>query len=70
MNSFDKTRILVYKNGIPVGYVKSVSYKNGTFTIISDKMKAKTYSSVDYAQRDIDTIVYTGLQQGYMFSLS
>lgn len=69
MNKLDKMRIVVYKNGVPVGYVKSVSYKNGTFTSTQDKMFAKTYSKQEKIMGDIDTIAFIGQQNGYAFAM-
>lgn len=69
MNKLDKLKIIAYKNRVPVGYVKSVSYKNGTFTLTQDKMFAKTYSNQDKAFYDIDTIANYGLSEGYIFCI-
>lgn len=63
----DKLRILIYKNRVPVGYVKSVSYKNGSFTMTKDKSQAKKYSTQDRVQYDIDVIAFNGLNQGCVF---
>ena len=65
----DKIRIIVYRNRIPMGYVKSVSYKNGTFKVTQNKMEAKRYSSQARAQSDIDSIAVNGLNQGCIFSI-
>lgn len=69
MNNLTKMRIVAYKGGVPVGYVKSVSYKNGTFTLTQDKMFAKTYSKQEKIMSDIDTIAYQGQQKGFVFSI-
>ena len=47
-------------------YVKSVSYKNGTFKYVKTKKAAKTYKSVDYVTYDIDALAHY-VMQGYNF---
>ena len=62
-----KMRIVAYQNRNPVGYVKSISYKNGTFTLTQDKAFAKTYSKQEKIMGDIDAIAYVGMQRGMVF---
>lgn len=69
MVKLDKLRVIAIQNKIPVGYIKSVSYKKGTFTLTKDKMFAKTYSSQDRAMKDIDAVAHAGLNQGYIFAI-
>ena len=63
----NKKRIIAYQNGRPVGYVKSVSYKKGTFTLTQDKAFAKTYSRDEKIMGDIDIISFEGLKNGMSF---
>lgn len=63
----NKMRLVAYQNGKPVGYVKSISYKKGTFTITQDKAFAKTYSKQEKIMGDIDVIAYVGMQRGMVF---
>lgn len=69
MNNFDKQRIIAMQNGAPVGYIKSVSYKNQKFTLTQDKMEAKTYVNTDRIHKEIDTlaIMPMTLQNGMTF---
>lgn len=64
-----KLRIYAFKNGINIGFVKSVSYKTGTYKLTKDKMFAKTYSSHDKASSDVDVIAYCGISNGVVFSI-
>ena len=47
-------RINVWKNGVIVGYVKSVNPSRNTFSITQDVMKAKSYKSLAILMGDID----------------
>ena len=42
-----KKPIIVYRNGAPIGYIKSVSYSRQKFFITQDINEAKGYTSVD-----------------------
>jgi hypothetical protein len=59
--------IVAYQNGSPVGYVKSISYKNSTFQLTKNKSQAKGYLSNDRVQAEIDTLSRIGYSQGFMF---
>ena len=69
MNNFDKQRIIAMQNGAPLGYVKSVSYKNQKFTLTQNKMEAKTYVNIDRIHKEIDdlAIMPMTLQNGITF---
>lgn len=64
-----KAIIVAYQNGVRVGYVKSVSYKNGNFKLTQDKAFAKGYSSNDRLMYDIDAISYQGCKNNIVFSM-
>lgn len=63
----DKANIIAMKNGVPQGFVQSVSYIKNSFTLTRDKSKAKGYSSVDKVQKEIDFLTLVGNQDGYVF---
>lgn len=48
------THIKVWENGVFRGYIKSVNYNIGTFSITKKAHIAKKYTSVEEAQYDID----------------
>lgn len=50
----EKARIIVMQNGIPVGYVKSVSYTKQKFSITQNKIEAKGYTKAAMIQGEID----------------
>lgn len=64
-----KKRIIAYRNGVPVGYVRSVSYKKGTCQLTREKEFAKTYASQDRLTGDIDVIAWYGVQNGVVFGM-
>lgn len=70
MNDFDKDTIEVYKGGRFVGYVKSVSYSKGTFTITRNKRDAKKYATTKTTLKDIymlEQFKYS-IENGYGFN--
>lgn len=69
-NLKEKIRLIAYSNGVPVGYVKSVSYKTGKYTLTQDRVFAKTYSNQDRAMYDIDCITVFGMNNGVVFSMT
>ena len=69
MNQFDKIRIVAFQGGLLMGYVKSVSYKNGTYVLTKDRMQAKTYAKQESAMKDMDAIAYAGQMSRIMFSM-
>ena len=52
----EKAHIIAMKNGIPVGYIKSVSYARNTFSLTNLKEEAKGYASEDHIQGEIDKL--------------
>ena len=63
----EKAHILAMKNGVPVGYVKSISYANRNFKMTQNKADAKGYVSQSVIQRDIDELTKIGYAYGYVF---
>lgn len=55
------------RNGVFAGYLKSVSYTNGTFTTTQDKQKAKKFTSHERLEGDIDFCTGVGFADGYVF---
>ena len=55
------------QNGVPVGYIKSMSYKSSTFSSTREKMFAKTYPNPDSAMKDIDYATRFSLGNGCVF---
>lgn len=62
----ERSYIVVMQNNVPIGYVKSVSYVNGTFKITKNKCDAKGYTKLDKLQGDIDTCAVYALNNGMM----
>ena len=64
----NKVMIVAVKNGVPQGYVKSVSYTKGSFKLSQDRLGAKRYTE-DQAQCEIDTLMRWSMEQnlGYVF---
>jgi len=63
----EKSYIIASLWGVPQGYIKSVSYKNGTFKITKEKIDAKGYVSLDKLQGDIDFLTKHHNHMGYIF---
>lgn len=65
----NKRYIKAIRNGQFVGYVKSVSYSRGTFTLTKDINEAKTkgYTSEDAIHREIDILTRMGAREGFIF---
>lgn len=63
----EKAHIIAMKNGVPVGYVKSISYANSNFKMTQNKADAKGYVSQSVIQRDIDELTKIGYAYGYVF---
>lgn len=59
--------IIAVKNGVRVGYVKSISYKNSTFKLTNDYKQARKFKSEDAVQGEIDKLTAMGYEQGYIF---
>lgn len=60
--------IIVYKNGACVGYLKSMSSKDGSFKVTQDAGNAKGYYSIDTIQGDIDFLSSFNFEKGYAFA--
>lgn len=63
----EKVRIIAMLNGVPQGYVKSVSYTKGTFKLTQSKANAKTFATLDGVQNEIDTLARISYGSGYVF---
>ena len=63
----ERAHIIAMRNGVQVGYVKSVSYRNNKFQLTNDKSQAKGYASLDTIQGEIDTLTKIGYSQGFIF---
>lgn len=63
----ERAHIVAYQNGVPRGYIRSVSETKGTFTLTHDKSKAKGYATQATVQREIDALTRIGYAQGYIF---
>ena len=63
----EKAHIVAMKNGVPNGYVKSVSYTKGTFKLTQDKADAKGYTTQIAIQTEIDFLTRIGYSLGYVF---
>ena len=63
----EKAHIIVMKNGVPLGYVKSVSYTNQKFSMTQSKMEAKGYTNADKIQGEIDFLAKIASHLGYVF---
>lgn len=62
-----KIKITVYKNGVKVGYIRSVSYMRQKYFTTPDKSKAKSYDSEDYVMGEIDFLTRLGFMDGFVF---
>ena len=62
-----KKQIIVYKNGVPIGYIKSVSYSRQKFFITQNIAEAKGYTSEAHIQDEIDKLTKIGYHLGYIF---
>lgn len=62
-----KRPIIVYRNGAPIGYIKSVSYSRQKFFITQNVNEAKGYTSVEHIQDEIDKLTAMGYHLGYIF---
>ena len=65
--SKEKSHIIVMNQGQPRGYVKSISYTNGTFKMCQYKQNAKGYTTLDKIQGDIDFLTKHYFEKGYIF---
>lgn len=63
----EKAHIIAYQNGLPKGYVKSVSYSRNTFDLTQNKMEAKGYATASHVQGEIDALTRMGFAYGYTF---
>ena len=75
MKSLDDMAIQVYQNGIFIGYIKSVSYKDKTFKTVSQtsvkgynpKFDAKGYKSHETIMKDMTFLRTNFASKGYTF---
>ena len=61
--------IVVMKDGVSIGFVKSISEKKNSFAITQSKDKAKEYKNENIIQRDIDILTRISSEKefGYIF---
>lgn len=62
-----KLHITVYQNGQFKGYIKSVSYSQGRFTLTQDIKDAKGYVTLNNVQGEIDFLTSISYAYGYIF---
>ena len=62
-----KRQIIAYKDGKPIGYIKSVSYARNKFYLTQDIREAKGYTSETHIQSEIDKLTQMGYHLGYIF---
>lgn len=62
-----KFRVIAMLNGVPQGYIKSVSYTRGTFSLTRTKSQAKNYATDFAVQKEIDFLTGVAFQMGYVF---
>ena len=75
MKSLDDMAIQVYQNGLFIGYIKSISYKDKTFKTVSQtsvqgynpKFDAKGYKSHEAIMKDITFLRTNFASKGYTF---
>ena len=60
-------KIMVYKQGVVQGYVRSVNYKYERFSVIQDINKAKNYTRKAEIMDEIDNLTRFSFNQGYAF---
>jgi hypothetical protein len=63
----ERAHIIAMYQGIPKGYVKSVSYTAKKFVLTDNKMLAKGYVTHDAIQKEIDFLTSIGYAYGYVF---
>ena len=63
----EKSHIIAMRNGVPCGYIKSVSYARKTFSLTSNKAEAKGYATAATIQGEIDFLTSVGFAHGYIF---
>lgn len=65
-----KTRvpIKVFRAGIFLGYIQSVSYSRNKFNITTDIKKAKGYTSQEHIYGEIDRLTMMSGALGYVFT--
>jgi len=59
--------IQAIKDGVAQGYIRSVSQRYERFSLVSDILKAKQYTSFDKATAEVDTLTRIGFQKGFVF---
>lgn len=65
--SRQKMHIVAVCNGVRKGYIKSVSYSRGKFTLTENILDAKGYTSQDVLQGELDFLTSIGYMFGYVF---
>jgi len=63
----DKIRAIAIKNSNPVGFIKAVSYKDGTFKTTQNIKFAKGYDNEDEVHKEIDFLTKHNQTKGYVF---
>lgn len=68
-NTKFKHNIVAVQNGTPLGYIKSVSYSNGTFELTQNKLDAKGYTSEEFINKELKSLSDIGTKLGFQFIL-
>lgn len=63
----EKAHIIAMLNGVPVGYIQSVSYTNQKFKTTKEKINAKGYTNIDAIHGEIDFLAKIAAHKGYVF---
>lgn len=63
----ERATIIAVKNGIPQGYIQSVSYVKKNFIVTKNKAQAKGYVKQDRLHKEIDFLTSIAYQNGYTF---
>lgn len=63
----EKSYIIDMFNGVPIGYVKSISYTKGKYTTTNDKSQARGYTTEYTIQKDIDELAKMASHLGHVF---
>ena len=62
-----KMYILVMQNAQPLGYIKSISFLNGTYTITYNKRSAKSYNGRAAVEKDLRALAAMPTEMGISF---
>ena len=63
----EKVYIVDMFNGVPLGYIKSVSYTKGNYKLTQNKADAKGYTTQYAVQNEIDALAKIAGHTGHVF---